>query len=157
MKGLTKNGKIKDLVVSNVIQKASIDVNEEGSVAAAATGMLRALYICSRRHSKFFQFFFFIPVEFQLINKFGGSDEVFNASHPFLFFIEDESTGTIVFVGKVVNPEGYLPPQPQPAKTTPPTSLTQRRVVPSFPIPANIVRRNHTGRLIWAILFRKNI
>lgn len=40
----------------------------------------------------------------QLINKIGIQDELFNASHPFLFFIEEETTGTIVFVGKFMHP-----------------------------------------------------
>lgn len=35
-----------------------------------------------------------------------GFPEVeFNASHPFLFFIEDEVTGTVIFEGKFVYPK----------------------------------------------------
>lgn len=34
-------------------------------------------------------------------------DEEFEATHPFMFFIEDESTGTILFLGKVENPLDY--------------------------------------------------
>lgn len=67
------------LQVSSVVQKTGIDVNEKGSTvysAAVAT----------------------------LVNKFGGEVE-FIADHPFIFTIEDESTGTLLFTGKVVNPE----------------------------------------------------
>lgn len=28
----------------------------------------------------------------------------FHANHPFVFYIEDESTGTILYIGKVQNP-----------------------------------------------------
>ncbi|KAK6636974.1 hypothetical protein RUM43_010640 [Polyplax serrata] len=80
MKGLLQSNKSTNLVVSSVIQKAGIEVGEEGSVAAAAS-------------------------EMQLINKIGIQDELFNATHPFMFFIEDETTGTIVFVGKYIGPE----------------------------------------------------
>jgi serpin B len=39
----------------------------------------------------------------QIINKFGG-DIYFHATHPFMFFIQDETTGTVIFVGKLINP-----------------------------------------------------
>lgn len=29
---------------------------------------------------------------------------MFNATHPFLFFIQDDTSGTILFLGKVENP-----------------------------------------------------
>ncbi|XP_015597657.1 uncharacterized protein LOC107268913 [Cephus cinctus] len=67
----------KKLVVSDVLQKVGVEVNELGTAAYAAT-------------------------EIQVVNKFG--EQSFHANHPFLFFIEDETTGTIVFVGKVTNP-----------------------------------------------------
>uniref|UniRef100_U5EZD5 Putative salivary serpin n=1 Tax=Corethrella appendiculata TaxID=1370023 RepID=U5EZD5_9DIPT len=69
-----------ELVVSNIVQKAGLAVDELGSVAYAAT-------------------------EIQLVNKFGGDTmKEFTANRPFLFFIEDETTGALLFVGKVVNP-----------------------------------------------------
>lgn len=39
-----------------------------------------------------------------LTNKFKETDNVFNASHPFLFFVEEQSTGSLLFAGKVENP-----------------------------------------------------
>ncbi|KAK7868672.1 hypothetical protein R5R35_006965 [Gryllus longicercus] len=80
------------LFVSSVVQKALVQVNEKGTVAAAAT-------------------------EASTTNRFGGSTKnVFSARHPFLFFIEDEATATVLFVGKVSEPhpaaDGAQPPQP---------------------------------------------
>lgn len=67
------------LQVSNVLQKTGIEVNEEGSTAYAAT-------IAT------------------IVNKIGVEIE-FNADRPFLFFIIDETTGTLIFSGKYVRPE----------------------------------------------------
>lgn len=66
------------LVVSNVLQKTGISVNEKGSTVYAATVV-------------------------SLTNKFGGDYE-FRADRPFMFMIEDETTGTLLFSGKVTNP-----------------------------------------------------
>lgn len=67
------------LQVSNVLQKTGIEVNEKGSTVFAAT-------------------------QISLTNKFGGETE-FVVDRPFMFMIEDETTGTLVFSGKVINPE----------------------------------------------------
>ncbi|XP_076659072.1 uncharacterized protein LOC143362614 [Halictus rubicundus] len=67
------------LKVTSVYQKAGIEVNENGTTSFAAT-------------------------EVELGNKIG--DETFHATHPFVFYIEDETTGTIIFAGKVTNPLG---------------------------------------------------
>ncbi|XP_053686747.1 serine protease inhibitor 2-like [Sabethes cyaneus] len=70
--------------VSRVFQKASITINELGSEAYAAT-------------------------EAQLVNKYGGDEtQIFNANRPFLFFIEDEQFGTLLFVGKVQMPTARI-------------------------------------------------
>jgi serpin B len=72
----------KGLFVSAVIHKALVDVNEEGTEAAAATG---------------------VDVK---------SDEaieqpmVFRADHPFVFLIRDNQTESILFLGRLVNPQG---------------------------------------------------
>lgn len=68
------------LQVSKILQKAGIDLNEKGSTVYAAT-------------------------EIVLINKFGGdTTEDVVVNRPFMFVIEDESSGTVLFTGKVTNP-----------------------------------------------------
>jgi serpin B len=66
------------LFVSNIFHKSFIEVNEEGTVAAAASAALIAK--CIPR----------------------GID--FIADHPFLFLIREDSTRTIAFAGQVLNP-----------------------------------------------------
>ncbi len=75
------NGR-KDLFISAVIHKAYVDVNEEGTEAAAATGV--TMKLTSVGPSR-------IPV--------------FRADHPFLFLIRDNHTGSILFIGRVMNPK----------------------------------------------------
>ncbi|NXX84309.1 SPB8 protein, partial [Urocolius indicus] len=69
----------KSLVLSNVVHKTYVEVNEEGTVAAAST---RAVIV--RRCANF--------------------TEVFLADHPFLFFIRHNPTNTILFFGKLCSP-----------------------------------------------------
>jgi len=75
------NGK-RDLFISAVIHKAYVEVNEEGTEAAAATGVVMRLTSVGPAP---------IPV--------------FRADHPFLFLIRDNLTGSILFIGRVVNPK----------------------------------------------------
>jgi serpin B len=69
----------RDLFVSAVVHKAYVDVNEEGTEAAAATGGVVAASA-------------FRP------------PPVFRADHPFLFLIRDNHSGSILFFGRVVDP-----------------------------------------------------
>ncbi|XP_074753978.1 serpin B12-like [Athene noctua] len=69
----------KSLVLSNVIHKTYVEVNEEGTVAAAGTGA-----VIVRRS---------LPLT-----------EVFMADHPFLFFIRHNPSNTILFFGKLCSP-----------------------------------------------------
>jgi serine protease inhibitor len=67
------------LVVSAVIQKAFIEVNEDGSEAAAATAVVKmkcSLIIYPR----------------------------FSCDQPFLYLIKDKLSGLILFGGRVENP-----------------------------------------------------
>jgi serpin B len=71
------------LFISAVIHKAFVDVNEEGTEAAAATAVtMRSTAV--RVSEK--------PVEFR-------------ADHPFVFIIRDNRTESILFLGQVVNPK----------------------------------------------------
>ena len=67
------------LFVSKVVHKAYIDVNEEGTEAAAATAVV--IDYTSAELPK-----------------------TFKADHPFLFFIREKVTGSILFSGRVVEP-----------------------------------------------------
>ncbi|NTV22866.1 MAG: serpin family protein [Nanoarchaeota archaeon] len=69
----------KDLYISFVIHQAFIDVYEEGTEAAAATGT--GIGTTS------------MPIQ-----------EYFIADHPFIFMITDEETGLILFLGRLSNP-----------------------------------------------------
>jgi serpin B len=73
------------LCISAVVHKAFVDVNEEGTEAAAATGVVM------RATAARFQ-----PEE----------PPTFRADHPFLFLIRDNQTGAILFMGRVANPKG---------------------------------------------------
>jgi serpin B len=69
------------LYISHVIHKAFIDVNEEGTEAAAATAVVMRQMAMRP-----------MPVP------------VFNANHPFIFVIRDTMTGGILFMGKIMDP-----------------------------------------------------
>ena len=73
----------KDLFISAVEHQAFVEVNEEGTEAAAATAVLMALKGT--------------PVSARPI-------PVFRADHPFLFLIRDQRNGSILFLGRVTNP-----------------------------------------------------
>ena len=66
-----------------VLHKAYVDVNEEGTEAAAATGVVMKTMAVRRR-----------PVP----------PAVFRADHPFLFVIQDNRNGAILFLGRVADP-----------------------------------------------------
>ena len=72
----------RDLFISEVVHKAFVDVNEEGTKAAAATGTVMKSLALMRPSP--------IPI--------------FRADHPFLFLIRDTRSGSILFLGRVVDP-----------------------------------------------------
>ena len=74
------NGR-RDLSISAVIHKAYVDVNEEGTEAAAAAA-----------------------VTMKLTSIGPSRTPVFKADHPFLFLIRDNHSGSILFIGRVMNP-----------------------------------------------------
>jgi len=70
------------LMISVVVHKAFVDVNEQGTEAAAATGVGVKLTAAPARQEP----------------------KVFNADHPFLVLIRDTATGSVLFFGRVTNP-----------------------------------------------------
>lgn len=69
-----------NLFISEVIHQAFVQVDEEGTEAAAATGVVMAGTAMPTD-----------PIEFR-------------ADHPFIFIIQENSTGSILFMGKVIDP-----------------------------------------------------
>jgi len=76
------DGRLHWLFIGAVIHKAFVEVNEEGTEAAAATAVVMRLTSAAPHP----------PV-------------VFRADHPFLFFIKDNGTGSILFMGRLANPK----------------------------------------------------
>jgi len=72
----------RNLAVGDVFHKAFVDVSEQGTEAAAATGIGMHAMAMRRMES---------PV-------------VFRADHPFLFLIRDTRSGVILFLGRLVTP-----------------------------------------------------
>jgi serpin B len=72
----------KDLLISNVIHKAFVDVHEKGTEAAAATAVVLELKAAPP-----------------------APKQVFKADHPFVFVIRDNRTASILFLGRVTNPQ----------------------------------------------------
>jgi serpin B len=68
----------KDFSISTVIHQAFVEVDEKGTEAAATTAVII----------------------------FDSMGKIFRADHPFLFYILDKETGTILFFGRVVDPRG---------------------------------------------------
>jgi len=76
--GMTGN---KDLHISQVIHQAFVEVNEEGTEAAAATAVVTKG----------------MPIRLEPI-------KIFKADHPFIFIIQDRDMGNILFIGRVSDP-----------------------------------------------------
>ena len=69
------------LYIDFVIHQAFVEVNEEGTEAAAATAVGMKLTAMPEPDYK-----------------------IFRADHPFIFIIQERETGNILFLGKVVDP-----------------------------------------------------
>jgi serpin B len=70
-----------ELHLGAVLHKAFVAVNEQGTEAAAATAVA------------------------MVTKMLAISPIIFRADHPFVFFIQENGTGSILFIGRVVNPE----------------------------------------------------
>jgi len=68
----------KELFIGDVIHQAFVEVDEEGTEAAAATAIIMEIMIA-------------VPMQFK-------------ADHSFIFIIQEKTTGGIIFMGKMENP-----------------------------------------------------
>lgn len=71
----------RDLKISKAVHKAWVDVTEEGTEAAAATGL--GVAMVAMRMTE---------------------EPVFRADRPFVFVIRDTKSGLVLFIGRVLNP-----------------------------------------------------
>jgi serpin B len=80
---------MKDLFVSVLVHKAWAQVNEQGTEAAAATvgGVTTSVV--------------------------GGGNPIFRADHPFIFFIRDIQSGSLLFMGRLLDPSQNATAVPQ--------------------------------------------
>ncbi len=85
LSGISVAAKEQMLFVNQVRQKTFIEVNEQGTEAAAVTAIVSGAGG-------------FAPKEREQVVKF-------HAERPFLFLIRDDETGVILFLGRVVRPE----------------------------------------------------
>ncbi len=86
--GAAQFGKIMErtpLHIALVLHKSFVEVNEEGTEAAAVTAIIMQTTESSIKHEPMHKIFF--------------------ANRPFLFLIKDHKTGAILFMGKVMNPK----------------------------------------------------
>ncbi|MCP4377940.1 MAG: serpin family protein, partial [bacterium] len=73
------------LYISSVIHKAFVEVNEKGTEAAAATAVMMDGSTSARPSRPF--------------------TPTFQADRPFLFVIRDKQTNSILFMGRIYNPQ----------------------------------------------------
>jgi len=74
----------KNLYISDVIHQAFVQVDEQGTEAAAATAIMVSLGSAMN-----------VPKPKPII---------FRADHPFIFLIQQKQTGNILFIGRVIDP-----------------------------------------------------
>ncbi|XP_070801490.1 neuroserpin [Pituophis catenifer annectens] len=81
---LTAMSDNKELYLSKAVHKSILEVNEEGSEAAAASGMIA-------------------------ISRMAVLYPQIIVDHPFFFVVRNRITGTIIFMGRVMHPEAMNP------------------------------------------------
>ena len=82
--GMAVNGRVK---IDDVIHKAHVDVDENGTEAAAATAVVMFPGLAANKDT--------LPER----------TVDFKADHPFLFLIRHNATGSILFLGRVCAPQ----------------------------------------------------
>ncbi|CAG0896913.1 unnamed protein product [Darwinula stevensoni] len=81
----------RDIQVSDIFHKALVEINEEGTIAAASSGIV------------------VVPLSLS----YPSPETIFvRADHPFIFFIYDFETSQVLFMGRIMDPrpESSVPP-----------------------------------------------
>ncbi|HLE61292.1 MAG TPA: serpin family protein, partial [Thermoanaerobaculaceae bacterium] len=73
----------RDLFIGSVLHKAFVSVDENGTEAAAATAVIM-----------------------QITSALAGEPIAFTVDRPFIYVIRDSQTQSVLFVGRVMAPEG---------------------------------------------------
>ena len=115
---------IEELWVEDAVQKAFIEVNEEGSEAAAVTASFVGGVTSAPPP----------PVEITI-------------DRPFIFLLRHSETGAVLFMGRVLNPDpeapvigrDEIPPTPTPQPSYPPMALLGTATLNGNPAPADTV------------------
>ena len=114
-----------DLYVSHVFHKAWARVDESGTEAAAATAAVVGITA--------------IPMQ----------PPVFRATHPFVFFIRDTQTGSLLFAGRVVTPTAATA-APTPALTLKPSA---GKLTLTWPVAVtNVTLESSEDLATWTVL-----
>lgn len=83
---LTGFGPLRNITVDKAIHKAFVEVNEEGTEAAAVTAAILVFKSASSSRDD-------LPIQF-------------HCNRPFVFLIQDNDTQNILFMGAFKNPRG---------------------------------------------------
>jgi serpin B len=75
----------RNLHISDVLHKAFINVGEKGTEAAAATAVV-------------------VPTADAGFGSQPPAELIINANRPFLYYLRDQPTGAILFMGRVLQP-----------------------------------------------------
>lgn len=102
---LVRGSAVQDrLKVSNVLQKTAIEINEMGCTTAY---VYHDHFFKNKFYVIFLPFYSYSAPVARSVNRLSTNIEYieFNVNRPFLFLIEDETTGTLIFSGKITHPE----------------------------------------------------
>lgn len=112
---LEPNYEPEPLFVSNVMHKAFIEINEAGSEASAASETF-VTFSVENSFNNLMKLILFLTTAAVRVETPYSADQPppppeFRADHPFMFYILDKASETIVFSGRITKLEGRSAPR----------------------------------------------